>query len=263
MAKSKFNSAKLLKTLTSSKGSMLPPHIDRYLAAGKFPRQWVVTINNFREKDDYFHPSGDCYAEPIDLWRVRKGVAPSYPITASLRRTFDVGHMWHGYLQNILVDMGFVTPENVERTLLHKIVTPEGNCIGKGTADLVDVEIPGYGSWLVDIKTMNKEEFVKGANTYTLQKWTAQVNCYMDWLDTEKAFILAVCKDSPHAFREYQIQRDQNLLDSIYERWVYTQNMLDANVLPEKGFDIPDILKNPGDSVLDVIEANKLAEPSV
>lgn len=40
----------------------------------------------------------------------------------------------------------------------------------------------------------------------------------MDWLHTDKAFILAVCKDSPHDFREYQIVKDDKLLGEIYER---------------------------------------------
>jgi hypothetical protein len=70
----------------------------------------------------------------------------------------------------------------------------------------------------VDIKTMNKVEFGQGASEHTMLKWKAQVSCYMDWLDTEKAFILAVCKDSPHEFREYQIQKDVPLLEEIYGR---------------------------------------------
>lgn len=84
--------------------------------------------------------------------------------------------MWHGYIQNILVEMGFVSPENVERRLIQSV----GLATGSGTADLVDVNIPGHGSWLVDIKTMNKTEFEQGASEYTLMKWKAQVSCYMD-----------------------------------------------------------------------------------
>jgi hypothetical protein len=117
----------------------------------------------------------------------------------------------------------------------------------------VDVNIPGQGLWLVDIKTMNKTEFEQGASELTLKKWNAQVSCYMDWLGVEKAFILAVCKDSPHNFREYQIQKDEKLLGEIYGRWIYTQECLDNDIEPEDDY-IPDpLLLNRGDSVLDEV----------
>lgn len=156
----------------------------------------------------------------------------SRPISAATRRTFDAGHMWHRYIQNILIDMGFVAPSNVERTLMHDIETPYGKAIGKGTADLVDVNIPGNGYWLVDIKTMNSQQF--GApDEEMMAKYFAQVNCYGDWLDTDKMMILAICKDSPHDFREFIVQKDHALLDDIYSRWSVAQYCLDNNVPPE------------------------------
>jgi hypothetical protein len=72
----------------------------------------------------------------------RKDRLLSKPVTPALQRTFDCGHMWHGYIQGILMEMGFVHPDNVERKLKYII---KGNCIGAGTADLVDVNIPGQG----------------------------------------------------------------------------------------------------------------------
>ncbi len=189
---------------------------------------------------------------PDDLWKKRKGLLLGKPINAALQRTFDCGHMWHGYIQNILIDMGFVTPENVERKLQHTILsTPDFDVIGSGTADLVDVQIPGHGSWLVDIKTMNKGEFEAGATEYTLLKWKAQVSCYMDWLGVDKAFILAISKDSPHNMREYQIVKDDKLLGEIYERWAYTEFCLAKDTPPTKDYDLDPRLKNRGDSVLD------------
>jgi hypothetical protein len=258
----KFDSKKLLKTLTAGQGSILAPHLDEYLKKGKFPPEFTITISNRREPDPYFHPSSDCYTPPIELWKRRKGLLISRKTPAALHRTFAVGHMWHGYLQNILIDMGFVQPDNVELTL-QKTIFESPEVIGKGTADLVDVQIPGHGSWLVDIKTMGRREFEAGAHEYTMMKWQAQVNCYMDWLGTEKAFILAVCKDSPHAFREYQIVRDQNLLDEIYDRWLYTQYCLDNDKEPEVREDIPKELQARGDSVLDEVEAAKYVPEAI
>jgi hypothetical protein len=167
------------------------------------------------------------------LWREKKRLVIPEKITPALRRTFDCGHMWHGYLQAILVEMGVVESENVERHMKYIINTDQGTCIGSGTGDLVDVEIPGHGTWLVDIKTMNKVEFEQGASENTMMKWQAQVNCYMDFFKADKAMVLAICKDSPHAMREYQIARNDILIDEIYDRWIYVENCLLDGVEPD------------------------------
>lgn len=45
----------------------------------------------------------------------------------------------------MLIEMGFVLPENVEKRLVHTI-HEKPLVIGAGTADLVDVNIPGHGT---------------------------------------------------------------------------------------------------------------------
>lgn len=253
---------KLLKSLTASRGSILVPHIEAYQRRAKFPERWEIEIRNFKASDGHFHPSGDCFTPPRDLWFQKKGMIIPSPISPALRRTFDCGHMWHGYIQAMLVEMGFVSADNVERYMVHPIQTQWGEAIGAGTGDLVDVQIPGEGSWLVDIKTMNANEFGAGANEYTFLKWKAQVNCYMDWIGTDKAMILAVCKDSPHDFREYQIQKDPHLLAQIYDRWGFVAACLRRNIEPDDSYQytLPDpSLLNPGDSVNDVLTAAKSA----
>jgi hypothetical protein len=228
-----LDSKKFLKTLTVGRGSILTPHIDAYQRRGVFPDKWDVEIRNTKENDGHFHPSGDCLVSAKDLYLSKKGLLLPQPITPALRRTFDCGHMWHGYIQNILIDMGFVTPENVENHTVHKIVRPSGTAIGSGTGDLVDVQIPGQGSWLVDIKTMRKDLFDQGADDLTLAKWAAQVNCYGDWFNQDKMMILAICKDSPHNFREYIIERDDALLEEIYEKWIYVTKCIKKGVEPD------------------------------
>jgi hypothetical protein len=254
-----FDSRKLRKTIMSGRGSILVPHIDAYLRKGQFPKTWNIEIRNYKESDGHFHPSSDAFTPPLDLWRQKKGMIIPQPITPALRRTFDCGHMWHGYLQNILTRMGFVHPSDVEHYITHEIVTEKGSCIGAGTGDLVNVQIPGNGSWLVDIKTMNKPEFEQGANEWTMKKWQAQVSCYMDWFEADRAMVLAICKDSPHDMREYQILKDNNLLEEIYDRWVYTAQCLRDNVEPDPDYGVPEseLLLNPGDSVFDATLAKE------
>lgn len=228
-----FDSKKLLKTLTAGRGAILVPHIEAYQARGKFPPEWHITISNTKADDGFFHPSSHCLLSPLALYNDRMGFGKHEAISPTLRRTFDCGHMWHGYLQNILVDIGLVTQENVERHIVKEIVTGNGMAIGSGTGDLVDVTIPGHGQWLVDLKTMNKPEFEAGATQHTLEKWTAQVNCYGDWFGFEKMMVLAICKDSPHNMREYTILRDDALLAGIYDKWTYVASCMDRGEAPD------------------------------
>jgi hypothetical protein len=257
------DSKKLLRTLTVGRGSILVPHIEAYQQRGKYPPKWDIEIRNYKPSDGYFHPSSDAFTPPRQLWLKMQGRLIQPKVTPALRRTFDCGHMWHGYLQAMLIEMGFVTPENVERHITHKIKTDQGEVIGSGTGDLVDVQIPGHGSWLVDIKTMNKIEFERGAHEFTLLKWRAQVGCYMDWFGADRALVLAICKDSPHQMREYQIQKDDALLREIYDRWAYVAACLRTNTEPDDDYEPVDpLLLNPGDSVMDVELAKKVkAEP--
>lgn len=243
---------KLLRTLTVNHGAMLIPHLEAYAAAGKFPKTWDIQIVNYKEKDEFYHPSSHCFMPPIDLWRYRKGQLPSRPISAALRRTFDCGHMWHGYIQAMLLEMGFVMPENVERTVTHTFEGSYGPATARGTIDLFDVAIPGqHTPWLIDIKTMSKPEFESGPREQTWLKWEAQVNCYMDWMNVDEAMILAVCKDSPHDFREYKVQRNPELVQEIYDRWSYVEYCLREKITPDDSYEVDPLLLNPGDSVLD------------
>jgi hypothetical protein len=254
-----FDSRKLLKTLTAGQGSILVPHIEAYQSRGKFPEKWDIEIRNYKKGDKYFHPSSHCFTPPLELWQQMKGMAPREKISPALRRTFDCGHMWHGYLQSILVDMKFIHPDGVEQHIVSDIDTRYGPVKGSGTGDLVGVTIPSHGVWLVDIKTMNKPEFEQGASQYTLKKWEAQVNCYMDWFGFDKAMVLAISKDSPHAMREYQIGKNPQLLNEIYDRWGFVAKHMREGTKPEGyEYSVDPLLLNPGDSVYDAVVAKEL-----
>jgi hypothetical protein len=244
--------SKLLKNLVADSGSLLVPHIDAYLARGKFPETWDIEIRNYKPEDPHFHPSSHCYVEPKQLYRMMMKLDPKEPINSGLRKTFDCGHMWHGYVGAILTEMRFVKLSNVERHIEHAVSTKRGFCVGSGTADLVDVEIPGHGKWLVDMKTMNTNEFNSGPTDFTMKKWIAQVNCYGDWLGTDQMMVLAIQKDSPHMFKEFIINRDEQLLDQIYDRWTYTAECLRTQTEPDQDWNLPEELSHPGDSALDV-----------
>jgi hypothetical protein len=226
----------LLRTLTVNSGYILVPLIDAYQSAGKFPPTWDITINNEKQDDGYFHPSTDAIPTPLQLFQSKKKLAPYQKIGKSLRRTFDAGHMWHGYYGNILADMGLIDPKHIELHTEVPISTKYGDCMAAGTGDLVGVDIPGKGSWLVDMKTMRKDEFESGPTPTTFAKWEAQVNIYGEWFSHDQMMILAIQKDSPHDLREYRIERKKQLVIDIYNKWGYVKSCIDTNTIPDNDF---------------------------
>lgn len=229
---------KLVKTLGVGQGAILAPHIDLFLSDHN---EFAPTIKVGGEKidDGHFHPSSHCLM-PVDALYEDRLDAEHRSITAAEKKTFDCGHMWHAYLQAALIEMGFVKPENVERHFLWPL--PDLLAYGletvsrttplrvSGTVDLLDVEIPGQGTWLVDIKTASAGTFNRIEQMDLFEKYRAQVNVYGHLTGNERMLILVIQKDSPHLFREIQIQRDSNLLAGIFERWLTVAERLDAHL---------------------------------
>ena len=57
-------------------------------------------------------------------------------------------------------------------------------------------------------------------NENLLAKWRLQVACYMAWDNrVESAIIIGIQKDTPHEFKEFVFQRDDSILEPIYEKW--------------------------------------------
>lgn len=231
----KLNVEKLLKDL--KRNNKLVPHINWYQDKQEFPPAWTIEIQNTKEPDPYFHPSSDCFTNPVQLYYEKLGTVPKEPILHPLRRVFDCGHFWHGYYQNILIDMGFITKENVEKQFTKQLSYDGTDFIGRGTLDLLDVTIPGLTTkYIVDIKTMNDKEFDEGPSDRTFQKWEAQVNLYMDWTGNHSAFILAVRKGGTknsngrpqHDLEEFTIQYKPELIAEIYSRWAQAQRYIDG-----------------------------------
>jgi hypothetical protein len=226
----------LLKKLST--GEIITQHIEIYQNKGEFPDKWTIEIENYRRggPDHCFHPSGDCLVSDAELYKRLAGEDKSRTM-AGLRRVFDCGHFWHGYYQNMLVDMGYAKPEDVEKS--YKYEHPDG-WTGRGTLDLI-IDVKNKGQFIVDMKTMNDIEFDDGPYPYTLAKWTAQVNCYMNWSGIRQAFILAIRKGGTpgksgrpaHDLREITIEYDQDLVDGIYEKWSRVWKMYQDGTPPE------------------------------
>lgn len=230
----KFDWGEFSKSLR--KGNILVPHIDRYQDKGDFPQTWKIEIQNFKKKDRFFHPSGDTYTPPETLAKEKLGTASDQWIRHPLRRVFDCGHFWHGYYQNILVEMGVVEPENVEKTFQ----VERRNFTARGTLDLYKVQIPGsQGEWIVDLKTVSDTEYDAGIRDDTMKKWKAQLNCYGEWTGCRNLMILAVRKGATknpnggpqHDLKEFIIEYDDVLVSQIYDRWEAAQEIINEELV--------------------------------
>ncbi len=200
----KLTSNNLTKSL--AKRSKLVPHLDA--AFSSFDEELEFKYVS-KEKDDAFHPSGDCTPSVVDLYRKAcahlDGEETFGPISGSLRKTFLVGHFWHAVLQHILVEkLEFASQFSIERmgsTAWGRLNdgTPAPFNWARGSADVAPCVIPRHGEFLVDFKTMNGVDFGRNAPPqWAVGKWECQLNIYMDWFALDRALLVGIQKDSPH-----------------------------------------------------------------
>jgi len=212
--------AKLSFTKALSAKNILVPHINSYLEKGDFPDEWVLKIQPNKEKDDAFHPSGDCVPCARELYLKHAGLLPGRKLDSTSHKNFNVGHFWHLWLGHIVVDgLGFATWEDVEKRCGYAAET----WWATGSADIAKCTIPSKGEYLIDWKTMNARMFaMEPIGTQLepiLKKYKYQVNMYMHWTGKERTIIVGVEKDTPHNFREFVFDFEPALLEPVYEKW--------------------------------------------
>lgn len=232
----KLNKSNLVKNLVNR--YKLVPLIENYIdKEGDF--EWSTEFKP-KEGDDAFHPSGDCLPSLYDLYWMAKETGTHGAVSTSLRKSFGVGHYWHAYLQEIVTRAGWADESAIERrgTKIWKVrSSDEGEeplpyHWATGAGDIAPIEIPTWKG-IVDIKTMNSFDFKRNAlPEWAKYKYIAQLNMYMDFFEEEEGMIFAVNKDSPHDFKEFMVRRDQQLIDSIYRKWKFVGEALDANYEP-------------------------------
>ena len=223
--------SKLLRSIRQK--DKLAPLLNAYFAAGEFPDEMPATIHPNKPPDKHYHPSsaGECARHSFAL---RVGDVKPEPISGSLQRIFHVGHLYHAWIQFILVDMGLAEPSAIEKKYKRDLVTDAGNKWRMtGATDVARCSIAGHGDYLVDIKTMGgfsfKQENMRPDMWY---KYHSQIQVYMDWHDMDQALILGVNKDTPHDFREWEIKRDPSVADAVYEKWETVADAVVADLPP-------------------------------
>lgn len=224
----------------------LVPHLDRYFSKEVTGLQFTLVG---KEPDDAWHPSGHCTPSPSDLYLLATDRLAGIE-NISFTKAFPVGHFWHALCQKAVVDLGFATPEAIERrgsrTWGNKLEIQHFDngtsiCYSDpfkwctGAADVAPLELPGAEPIVVDFKTMNSRSYGKAdspLSSYVADKFECQINIYMDFFDIDVGIILAIMKDGPHDMKEFEFRRNQPLIDAIYEKWEFVGECIEAGAEP-------------------------------
>lgn len=251
----------------------LVPHLDKYL--GEEISDFVFEYEPKRS-DTAWHPSGDCTPPPTALYSKAMDLEPREKFPVALMKTFMVGHFWHQLLQKAVLDLGFCEESAIERKGIRVWDTYEatdlpseividsvtGESITKpqtfprayhwatGAGDVAPCSVPEYGDCIIDFKTMSSHQFKgQGVPAWAANKYEAQINIYMDFFEQERGMILAINKDTPHDMKEFRYERNQPLIDAIYEKWEFVAACVAAGVPPDENddmlFDVEHLCKGP------------------
>lgn len=232
---------------------VLVPHLDLWFSKNKEKvADCTFSIRFHKKPDTAFHPSS--HATECD--RVLSYVMAGNQLpnerfnSAQMQKTFINGHMWHGLLQWIITDqLGFASKRAVEASA-GILRTPQGFCVdyasrtthldlkdyrwwAKGAIDVWPLNVPGHDiPYVVDIKTMEPIQFkADRPNEFLWRKYLAQTNLYMDWVGADKCIVLAVESASPFRLKEIMVERDDEMVKSIYEKWDRVADAATAGVL--------------------------------
>lgn len=204
---------------------ILVPHLNNWFARGAYPNEIPIHITPNKEQDDAFHPSSALKCSRELYASFRDELVPERH-TAEAQKNFQIGHIYHSYLQWLVVDqLGFATWEDVEKEYDFSFTSELGNPYRvRGFIDIARCEVPSRGTYLVDIKTMNARIYAQDYPA-VMPKYEAQVKLYLEFEELDEAIILCVEKDSPHRLKEVMVQRDPDLVAEIMGRW---ESIVDA-----------------------------------
>lgn len=248
LKKGKLDRSKFVTNLVNR--DKLTPHL---LKASQEEFEWDYHYSP-KEKDTAWHPSGNCTPTVSELFAyantTEAELAEERKRLKSMNPTFQVGHFWHQYLQELVRRLGFANITAIEReggmhwgdlTPIDPVEIPDGWMIVEGTgdpkpfhwargfADVAPCVIPKVGEFVVDFKTMGSFDFKQAqVPTRYADKYECQLNIYMDWFDIDRGLIIGIQKDSPHDLKEWEYERNPELAQRIYQKWEAVSMILDA-----------------------------------
>lgn len=225
--------SKFLKQL--GKREILTPHLDRWFEKYQPEVDPIpLSIQIAKPKDSYFHPSSHCVGCARTIYRAFDPEFEGVPDGRVWNNKVAInGHLWHALLEHVVVnELKFC--DTYELTLMAARVEGgrtvqvanapfalSGSWIAQGSLDLPWVLVPGQDEpMVVDIKTMNPSSFAQQRPApYLWNKYVAQMQVYLDWVQLDRGMLLCVQAGWPFDFKEIMIERDPDAVAYIYQKW--------------------------------------------
>ena len=223
----------------------LAPKLDKAIA--DFDEEWTFTYLP-KQRDLFWHPSSDCLPKPSELYdHALDRLNPDPEEEKAKRKQFGkfgpVGHFWHQFLQHIMVRYEMAEPSAIERQGFRGWIDGENGSnlepfhACSGSADVAPWVYRDH-NYIVDFKTMASRSFQRVTLPDSFAaKYECQMNIYMDFFDYDRALILAINKDTPHDFKEFEHRINVDLVSLIYEKWRFVAECLEAGERPDSDDD--------------------------
>ena len=208
--------------------NVLVPHLEAALATRgdrSWPDEFPIKVDNKeREFDGYFHPSSHAGMPGLLLYytfhpehRLRLEVARETPRDVM---TLLIGSALHSVTESLLLELGFAEPVDIEPGFRDEVR------MCSGQPDVLRITLPALEEHpMVEIKTIAR------LPRAPLPAHVVQVQPYMDLAAEcrDWCILLYIEKAWPHAFAEFKVERDDDLLDGIYSKWRAVRDALDLS----------------------------------
>lgn len=179
--------------------------------------------------DGYFHPSTHALMPERELYyhfhpeHHDKLIHEKWSLQSLM--TVAMGSAMHAILQTKLQMMGMLTPENTELEFVDQF---------RGARGRLDALLnhPEYQLLPLEFKTMNPRSF-EGLEVIK-PEWDAQFSINLDQNGFDWGLILVLQTGWPYRFREFRVQKNQMLVDQIYEKWARVRAAIEADIPPRR-----------------------------
>jgi len=224
------------EVLTSLKGGdLLIPYLRNALLAENWPSTYQITIDSSPyygldedgKPDGYFHPSSHGTMDERKLYYFfhpyhRDRLMFEHK-TIQDEMTLSMGSALHGVLQTQFQMAGILRPENVEV----EFFIPEHHV--RGRTDMV-IDHPTEGPLVTEFKTQNSRAF----NFQEEMKdfWQVQLSLALYGLGYTRGVLLVLESGFPYRMREYQYERDDELLAKVFAKFDYVRECIAADTPP-------------------------------
>lgn len=181
-------------------------------------------LDNQKNKDQtrfYITDAGKC---PRAVFFKFKN-APHEPMDARIMRIFERGENMHRSIFNILyrLRLGVVT----------EIPIPSQEIIS-GRADAI--LCVGNENYVLDIKSINSMIFKR--MTAPKEENVYQIQLYLHFFNIKKGILLYIDKDQQD-MKEFFVDYDEQLCNSLLEKFQALKNQVDTNIVPARLADYP------------------------